>query len=310
MDMQDETQNKISEVIKSQEVVLFMKGSPAMPQCGFSATVIQILDSITEGYQTVDVLADPEIRNGIKTFSNWPTIPQLYIKGEFIGGCDIVKDMYASGQLHEKLGKTYEPPKPPSITITDAAKTALEAATADMGSEGQMLHLGIDAGFQAQLQFGPNDPNKLRAESNGMVILTDSDSSKRAEGLVLDFVEGPDGSGFKIDNPNAPRPVEQMKVESVKAWLDAGKDFVLVDVRGEDEREVAKIEGARMLDNALQNELAGMDRETLLVFHCHHGSRSQGAAEHFSQQGFKNVFNMAGGIDAWSMEIDDSVARY
>ena len=107
MDMQDDTQSKISEVIKNQEVVLFMKGSRAMPQCGFSATVVQILDSLTEGYQTVDVLADPEIRNGIKTFSNWPTIPQLYIKGEFIGGCDIVKDMYASGQQIYQLHFQY-----------------------------------------------------------------------------------------------------------------------------------------------------------------------------------------------------------
>ena len=310
MTTQDETHNRISEVIKTQEVVLFMKGTPVMPQCGFSATVIQILDSLTDSYETVNVLADPEVRAGIKSFSNWPTIPQLYIKGEFIGGCDIVKDMFASGDLHTKLGLTYEPPKAPSITVTDTAKTALEAAMADSGAAGQMLHLAITPSFQTQLQFGPDDANKLRAESNGVVILTDQDSSKRAEGLTLDFVEGPEASGFKIHNPNAPKPVEQMKVQDVKAWLDDGKEFVFIDVRGDDERATAKIEGAKMLDDALQEELGKLDKETLLVFHCHHGSRSQRAAEHFSEQGFSNVYNMAGGIDAWSQEIDTSIARY
>lgn len=310
MTPQDEAHNRISEVIKTQDVVLFMKGTRVMPQCGFSATVVQILDSLTEGYQTVNVLADPEVREGIKSFSNWPTIPQLYIKGEFIGGCDIIKDMFAAGDLHTKLGLTYEAPKAPSITVTDSAKVALEAAMADSGGAGQMLHLGITPTFETQLQFGPDDGNKLRAESNGVVILTDPDSGKRADGLVLDFVEGPDASGFKIDNPNAPKPVEQMKVQDVKAWLDDAKEFVLVDVRGEDERETAKIEGARMLDDALQEELANLDREALLVFHCHHGGRSQRAAEHFSEQGFRNVYNMAGGIDAWSQEIDTSIARY
>lgn len=310
MTVQDEAHNRISEVIKTQDVVLFMKGTRVMPQCGFSATVVQILDSLTEGYQTVNVLADPEVRDGIKSFSNWPTIPQLYIKGEFIGGCDIIKDMFASGDLHTKLGMTYEAPKAPSITVTDSAKVALEAAMADSGGAGQMLHLAITSSFQTQLQFGPDEGNKLRAESNGVVILTDSDSAKRSEGLILDFVEGPEASGFKIDNPNAPKPVEQMKVQDVKAWLDDGKEFVLIDVRGEDERETAKIEGARMLDDALQEELFNLDKETLLVFHCHHGGRSQRAAEHFSEQGFRNVYNMAGGIDAWSQEIDNSIARY
>ena len=310
MTEQDAMHKRISEVIETEKVVLFMKGTRVMPQCGFSNTVVQILDSIMDNYQTVNVLADPELRSGIKTFSNWPTIPQLYIEGEFIGGCDIVKDMFASGDLHSKLGVSYEAPKPPAITVTDSAKAALEAAMADMGSEGQNLHLTINASFQSQLQFGPNDPNKLRAESNGMAILTDSDSAKRAEGLVLDFVEGPEGSGFKIENPNAPKPVEQLKVKDVKAWMDEGKSFVFIDVRGEDERATAQIEGARMLDDALQDELGNMDRDTVLVFHCHHGGRSQRAADHFSGQGFRNVYNMAGGIDAWSQEIDDSIARY
>jgi monothiol glutaredoxin len=84
-------------------VTLFMKGSPQFPQCGFSATVIQILDYLQVKYHSVDVLQDDGIRQGIKEFSNWPTIPQLYVKGEFVGGCDIIREMAQSGELVEML---------------------------------------------------------------------------------------------------------------------------------------------------------------------------------------------------------------
>jgi monothiol glutaredoxin len=85
--------------IASNDVVLFMKGTPGMPQCGFSATVVHILDHLGVKYKGVNVLADMEVRQGIKDFSNWPTIPQLYVKGEFVGGCDIIKEMFESGEL-------------------------------------------------------------------------------------------------------------------------------------------------------------------------------------------------------------------
>jgi monothiol glutaredoxin len=98
------TRKRIDELVKKNRVLLFMKGERSYPQCGFSATVVQILDSLIPDYETVDVLADPAIREGIKAYSQWPTIPQLYIDGEFQGGCDIVREMYASGELQEKLG--------------------------------------------------------------------------------------------------------------------------------------------------------------------------------------------------------------
>ena len=92
-------QERIKSEVDSNDVVLFMKGTPSAPQCGFSATVIHVLDHLGVKYKAVNVLADPEIRNGIKEFSNWPTIPQLYVKGEFVGGCDIIREMYESGEL-------------------------------------------------------------------------------------------------------------------------------------------------------------------------------------------------------------------
>ncbi|HEX5933811.1 MAG TPA: Grx4 family monothiol glutaredoxin [Pseudorhizobium sp.] len=93
----------IGNEVKTNDVVLFMKGTPQFPQCGFSGQVVQILDYLGLDYKGIDVLADAEIRQGIKDYSNWPTIPQLYVKGEFIGGCDIVREMFQSGELQNHL---------------------------------------------------------------------------------------------------------------------------------------------------------------------------------------------------------------
>ncbi len=94
-----DTMSRIKSEIESSDVVLFMKGTPAAPQCGFSMQVVQILNHLGVPYKAINVLADGEIREGIKTFSNWPTIPQLYVKNEFIGGCDITREMFQSGEL-------------------------------------------------------------------------------------------------------------------------------------------------------------------------------------------------------------------
>jgi len=94
---------QIKKEIAENDVVLFMKGTPVFPQCGFSAAVVQVLTHLGVKFKGVDVLADSNVRQGIKDFSNWPTIPQLYVKGEFIGGCDIVREMYQSGELAEVL---------------------------------------------------------------------------------------------------------------------------------------------------------------------------------------------------------------
>ena len=91
--------DRIAADIASNDVVLFMKGTPVFPQCGFSAAVVQILSELGVKFKAVDVLKDPEVRDGIKTYSNWPTIPQLYVKGEFVGGCDIIREMYENDEL-------------------------------------------------------------------------------------------------------------------------------------------------------------------------------------------------------------------
>jgi monothiol glutaredoxin len=96
-----DVKQRIDEIVQGHDVVLFMKGTALFPQCGFSSRAIAILDHLGVGFETVDVLQDPEIRNGIKDYSDWPTIPQLYVKGEFVGGSDIMMEMFQAGELQQ-----------------------------------------------------------------------------------------------------------------------------------------------------------------------------------------------------------------
>jgi monothiol glutaredoxin len=96
-----DTRERIEKLINDNPVVLFMKGTPVFPQCGFSATVVQILSHLGVKFKGIDVLADSSVREGIKEFSSWPTIPQLYVKGEFVGGCDIIREMFETGELQQ-----------------------------------------------------------------------------------------------------------------------------------------------------------------------------------------------------------------
>jgi monothiol glutaredoxin len=101
--MDNSVEERIKSDIESNDVVLYMKGTPVFPQCGFSSTVVQVLTHLGVKFKGIDVLTDPSLREGIKQFSSWPTIPQLYVKGEFLGGCDIVREMYQTGELQELL---------------------------------------------------------------------------------------------------------------------------------------------------------------------------------------------------------------
>jgi monothiol glutaredoxin len=299
--------SRIDTLVGDNKVVLFMKGNRRMPQCGFSAKVVGMLDGVIDSYETVDVLSDPEVRSGMKSYSDWPTFPQLYIGGEFVGGCDIITDMYGSGELHKTLGVELAEVAAPTITVTDSAVEQFKEALA--GSPGASLRFQVTPKFQHGLDLGPKGGIDVVVACNGIELVLDRSSASRADGIVIDFVTGPEGNGFKIDNPNAPSRVRQASPEEVKALL-AGGGAVLIDVRTPQEHQVAHIEGARLMDPQLEAWILAQPKDKLLMFHCHHGGRSNKAAEHFVNQGFNNVVNLAGGIDAWSQTIDTSVPRY
>jgi len=302
------TQSKLATLVKSEQVVLFMKGNRRAPQCGFSATVVEILDRYVPDYTTVDVLTDPAVREGIKKFSDWPTIPQLYVGGEFLGGCDIVRQMDADGDLQGALGGAVVPTEPPEVTVTPAAAEVFRKASAE-GEGDDELRVSIDATYRHDLSLGPSQAHDVAVLSNGIKLVFDPASARRAQGLVVDYVESPQ-PGFKIDNPNAPAQVQKASPEQLKAWLAADEPITLLDVRSPNERSIAKIEGSTLVDGENIDDIMALPKDTTLVIYCHHGMRSFQAAQHFTQQGFRKVFNLEGGIDAWSTTVDDGVPRY
>src|SRR6187549_1327093 len=135
----DALRSRISGLVTQNPVVLFMKGTRRAPQCGFSAQVVQILDELVPEYETVDVLSSAELRDGIKEFSQWPTIPQLFINGEFVGGCDIVRALSESGELPQWWSKPGSPAPLPTIQISEGALKAFQVALVD--AQGEVLHL-------------------------------------------------------------------------------------------------------------------------------------------------------------------------
>ncbi len=305
--LNDDLRQKLDDLVKKHKVVLFMKGNKHFPQCGFSAQVVGLLKELGTPFETVNVLADAAVREGIKEYSNWPTIPQLYVEGEFLGGCDIVKEMYASGDLQKKLGVEIKEVKPPSLTIDDAAAKAIRDA--DEGS-GEQLRLEIGPQFQYELYFATKNPGDVEVRAGGLAVLLDPASAKRADGLRISWVETSDGGAFKIDNPNEPPRVKGLGVRELAQWIEQGKTFELLDVRSEDERSLARIERARPLDSDAESRLATLPKETPMVFVCHHGMRSRSIAERFLREGYANVYNLEGGIDAWSQSVDPKVPRY
>ena len=300
---------KLDQLVASDNVVLFMKGTRSFPQCGFSASVVNILNTMIPKYTTVNILSDAEIRTGMKEYSDWPTFPQLFVKGEFVGGADIVRQMHESGDLEKKLGDLVAPAKAPGVTVTPRAASELKAALSE-GSSGDVIHLTITPAWEHQLDLGAKEASHVTVETNGVTVQLDRASAGRAEGVTIDFIEGADGAGFKIDNPNRPATVRQIDAKALKALLDAGKIKAFYDVRTDKERAVASIAGAKLLDDQTMAEAEALPKDTPIEFHCHHGTRSRAAAEHFLKQGFTTVYNLAGGIDAWSREVDPSVPRY
>ena len=311
MTLDPSIRKKIDQLVSSDAVVLFMKGSRSFPQCGFSASVVNILNTLVPKYATVNILADQDVRTGMKEYSDWPTFPQLFIKGEFVGGADIVRQMHENGELEQKLGDLVAPRAPvapPEVTVTPRAATELSAALAEAGP-GDVIHLTITPAWEHQLDLGGKETSHVTLESNGVTLQLDPTSATRAAGVTIDFIESADGGGFKIDNPNRPPAVKEIAPKALKALLDQG-GVKLYDVRTEKERATAQIEGTPLLDDGAMAAIEGLPKDTPLAFHCHHGGRSRAAAEHFLKLGFTNVYNLAGGIEAWSRDVDPKVPRY
>ena len=309
MSLDPALRSRIESLLQSNRVVLFMKGQPTMPQCGFSAKAVGALSMLGVDYAHVNVLADQEIREGIKAYGDWPTIPQLYVDGELVGGCDIIEQMSNSGELASLLGVAAPDRTPPKISITPAAAEMLANAVADAGPDGALV-LSINAQFQPSFQLAQFDANAIAAESSGVRIQFDLASARRADGITIDWVEDVRGKGLAIDNPNAPKPMQLLSAKAADAKVRAS-EVLLVDVRPADERTIASVPlPFKTFDGNGRAELEALPKDTALAFLCRSGGRSQQAAEEFLALGFRKVYNVVGGIHAWADDVDTSLTKY
>lgn len=289
---------RIEVLLAEHPVVLFMKGSPDAPRCGFSAKVVGILGGMLDRYHTVDVLADAEIREGIKVYGSWPTIPQLYVSGELVGGSDIIESMLNTGELHGLFGMPAPDRTPPTITMTPAAAEAIKRAMSDV-DDGIGLHMSVDARFNAQFQLKPIEGGEVVAEAAGIRIHLDLASAPRAQGIEIDWVDGVRGSGLAIRNPNAPPAVQDLDVGSLSERVAAGS-ITVIDVRPQSARlELPFPLAHEVLDEDSHDRLSKLPMSTPLAFICARGNSSRQAAEHFRGHGFRDVYNVEGGMEAW-----------
>ncbi len=306
--MSPETREAIDGLLRDNRVVVFMKGNRAQPQCGFSAKTVAALDMMLPDYISIDVLQNTDIRDGIKAYGNWPTIPQLYVNGELIGGSDIVTEMFESGELGSVLGMAEPAGKLPDIAIDPAAADIM--ANAIQSQPDNAIHLKINAGFEHSMSLAPPRPGSLTVVSGPVSLQLDRWSASRADGLRVRVRESLQGQGFNFDNPNAPPPVKTMTVQELKAAFDRHETPWLFDVRGDDERATASLPAARPWNEDSVRAVDALPPDTPIIFFCHRGGRSLAAAERYRRRGYTNLYNLTGGIDAWSREIDDSVPIY
>ena len=242
--------DRLRSFVDQSTVFMLVKGTPMMPQCGFSATVIEIMNRLGVPYATFNVLADPEIRNGAKEFSSWPTFPQIYVGGEFIGGCDIAIEMYQSGEL---------------------AKVVEEAV-----------------------------------EAHGVGTLHDGSAPAAAEPSATPTIDAPDTARASGDGAAEVQQINPRKVE-----LLGREHFLFIDVREPDEFEHTHIDGSVPFPMAhLGSRFDELPRDANLLLVCRTGNRSDRAGQFLVAKGFRHVYNLVGGTNAWSDEVDSSIQKY
>lgn len=300
--MNEQTKQDIENLVNNNNCVLFMKGNPTHPQCGFSSNTVKILQELLgEDFAYCNVLENQNIREGIKEYGNWPTIPQIYIKSELVGGNDIVTEMYNTGELQTMLGLPQPERKSAAITITENAKQNIMSGIENIGSS--VLMLSIDGQFNTRFSIeepkGYEIASIIESESGDIKIYMDIGTAKRADGIEIDWVEDLQGAGLVIKNPNEPKMVNQLSKEELIKGIEQGIYQNIYDVRTEIEFSRSSIPNSKRLDKANMQVIESLSKNTPLVFVCHVGNTSQGACEFYRKKGYTNVNNLVGGIENW-----------
>ncbi len=293
------TTQKIEQMLDDNPVFLFMKGNPQTPMCGFSSNTVKIMkDLLGDDFGHFNVLEDPEIREGIKQYGQWPTIPQLYVNKELIGGNDIITEMFNSGELHELLGLAQPDRTPPEMHISTEALAHIKEGMAEAGDH--QLFLSIDDAFNTRFSLEQAKGFEIISDLGELKIYMDIATAKRAKGLSITWVDELQGSGLRIENPNEPPAVKALSVDELRGWMASDTENPhIFDVRSEEKIAEGTVDTAVRLDKGAIEAVESMAKDTPLVFVCQVGQSSMAAAEFFRKKGYNNIHNLTGGYNAW-----------
>lgn len=296
--MNEQTKQAIDSLVNNNACVLFMKGNPTHPQCGFSSNTVGILKELLgEKFAYCNVLEDAEIREGIKEYGNWPTIPQLYINKELVGGNDIITEMFNTGELQSMLDLPQPNKEAAQITITDTAAENIQKGIQNMGSS--VLMLSIDGQYNTRFSIEEPKGYEISSEIGDIKIYMDVGTAKRANGIEIDWVEDLQGAGLVIKNPNEPKAVNQISAQELKQGMEDSNYSHIYDVRSEQQYLADSIPGSKRLDKTNMQVIEELDKNTPLVFVCAVGNTSQGACDFYRKKGYTNVNNLVGGVAGW-----------
>ncbi|MCF6288084.1 MAG: Grx4 family monothiol glutaredoxin [Proteobacteria bacterium] len=296
--MNEQTKQEIEKLVNNNTCVLFMKGNPTHPQCGFSSNTVGILKEVLgDDFVYCNVLENNDIREGIKEYGNWPTIPQIYINKELIGGNDIVTEMYNTGELHTMLGQQPPDRTPAHITISDNAADNIKKGMQDIGTN--VLMLTIDGQFNTRFSIEQPKGYEIVSETAGIKVYMDIGTAKKADGMEVDWVEDLQGAGLVIKNPNEPQAVKQISIQELREGIKTGQYQHIIDVRTEEQFLAQSIPASKRLDKKNMQNIEAMAKDTPLVFVCAVGSTSKSACEFYRKKGFTNVNNLVGGVASW-----------
>ncbi|MCF6299586.1 MAG: Grx4 family monothiol glutaredoxin [Proteobacteria bacterium] len=300
--MSQPTIQRIESLLDENKVILFMKGTPQTPMCGFSSNTVKILKDLIPGeFSSFNVLEDQEIREGIKQYGQWPTIPQLYINKELVGGNDIITEMFNTGELQRILNLPQPDRTAPEIKISDEALEHIKNGLVDVGDN--VLYLNIDDAFNTRFSLETPKGYEIISQQQDIKFYMDIATAKRAQGIEIDWVDELQGSGLRIKNPNEPPAIKHLTVDELKQWIDSDKEQAQIfDVRSEEKFSLGSIPQSKRLSKQSMQDIEQMDKQTPLVFVCQIGKSSQGAADHFRKKGFDNVYSLDGGYNAWVAE--------
>lgn len=303
-------------LLEAHEVVLLWREDAAA-----SARARAQLERCGVRPELVEVRAQAELAAGLAALAGSTRVPLLFVRGALLGDAEALEALDARGELHAALGPSARAPEGPlarepalegalalpTVTVSDAAKAKLLEALGGSGEE--FVRVEVLPGGRFDLSVGPREPGDVLVRAGELGIVLDPQSAPRARGLAIDYVREGEEEGFSLRLPESPARVRQLSAKALQELLAKGEPVLLYDVRPEGERELAAIPGHRVLDEAGLAQLRSLGRDVRVVLVCHHGVRSQRAAERLAAEGFTQVYNLAGGVDAYS-SVDPTIPRY